>query len=73
MEYPNRSSFRMADGTERETLTLIINEIRIGTHVVRNVQAGVTTEATLILDFPTVNQIGPFMTDTRNGQLVFGG
>jgi predicted aspartyl protease len=67
-----RQQFKMADGSVRETNTLIIREVRIGRHVVRDVQAGVTTENNLILPFPTVNQIGPFMIDTRNGELVFG-
>jgi hypothetical protein len=67
-----QTDFRMADGSVRRTSTLIINEVRIGSHVVRGVQAGVTQENNLILDFPTMNQIGPFQIDTRNGQLVFG-
>jgi clan AA aspartic protease (TIGR02281 family) len=65
-------TFKMADGSMTEALALVINEVRIGSHVVRDVEASVVPNGTMmLLGFPVVNQIGPFMINTRTRELVF--
>jgi len=64
--------FQMADGSTTEALALVINEVRIGSHVVRDVEASVVPNGTrMLLGFPVVNQIGPFTINTRTRELVF--
>jgi clan AA aspartic protease (TIGR02281 family) len=64
--------FKMADGSTTEALTLVINDVRIGSHVVRDVEASVVPNGTMmLLGFPVVNQIGPFMINTRTRELIF--
>jgi hypothetical protein len=62
---------KLADGSIRNLPTIMINEVRIGGHVVRNVRAGVTATDQLIVSFPVLNGIAPFTIDTRAGELVF--
>ena len=64
------SRFKMADGTIRMMTTVLISEVRIGRHIVRNVRAGVSETDQMILAFPVVNDIAPFTIDTRAGELV---
>jgi predicted aspartyl protease len=63
--------FKMADGTIRTLPTLIIREVRIGRHTIRNVPAGVSSTGETILAFPVVNAIAPFTIDTRARALIF--
>ena len=49
--------------------TILIKEVRIGNHTIRNVEAFVMDN--LLLPFPLVNSIGPFTIDTRAGELVW--
>jgi hypothetical protein len=65
------SRFRMADGTVQNMPMVLIRELRIGSHVVRNVAAGVSSSNAVLLAFPVVNNIAPFTIDTRAGELVF--
>ena len=44
--------FKMADGTIRTLPTLLIREVRIGRHTIRNVPAGVSSTGDVILAFP---------------------
>ena len=50
---------------------VLIRELRIGRHVVRNVRSGVSETGGIILAFPVVNGIAPFTIDTRVGELIF--
>ncbi|HEY3791365.1 MAG TPA: retropepsin-like aspartic protease [Bradyrhizobium sp.] len=63
--------FKMADGTIRTLPTLLIREVRIGQHTIRNVPAGVSSTGDVILAFPVVNAIAPFTIDTRARLLIF--
>jgi predicted aspartyl protease len=63
--------FKMADGTIRVMPTLLIREMQIGRHTVRNVRAGVTSTGEMLLAFPVVNAIAPFTIDTRARLLIF--
>ena len=63
--------FKMADGTIRTLPVLLIREVRIGRHTIRNVPAGVSSRGDVILAFPVVNAIAPFTIDTRASVLIF--
>jgi predicted aspartyl protease len=63
--------FKMADGMIRTLPVLIISEVRIGRHTIRNVPAGVSSRGDVILAFPVVNAIAPFTIDTRARVLIF--
>ena len=63
--------FKMADGTIRTMPTLLIREMQIGRHIVRNVRAGITSTGEMLLAFPVVNAIAPFTIDTRARLLIF--
>ncbi|WP_197086852.1 retropepsin-like aspartic protease [Bradyrhizobium sp. LTSPM299] len=63
--------FKMADGTIRSLPTLLIREVQIGQHTVRNVWAGVSPTGEMLLAFPVVNAIAPFTIDTRARLLIF--
>jgi hypothetical protein len=63
--------FKMADGTIRTLPTLLIREVQIGQHTVRNVWAGVSSTGEMLLAFPVVNAIAPFTIDTRARLLIF--
>ena len=66
--------FALADGTVRSSRRLLVKEVRIGPHVIRDVPVSVvpvslTTKA--LLAFPLLNGIAPFTIDTRAGMLTF--
>jgi len=61
----------LADGSKVTQRSLIIHELRIGSHVVRNVRASVSSSQEMLLAFPVVNSIAPFTIDTRTRELVF--
>ena len=63
--------FKMADGTIRTLPTLLIREVQIGQHIVRNVRAEVSPTGEMLLAFPVVNAIAPFTIDTRARLLIF--
>jgi clan AA aspartic protease (TIGR02281 family) len=63
--------FTMADGSVRTAQTVVINEVRIGNHLVRNVKASVTRSTEMLLGFSVLKAIGPFMIDTRTNELIF--
>jgi predicted aspartyl protease len=63
--------FKMADGAIRTLPTLLIREVQIGRHTVRNVWAGVSSTGEMLLAFPVVNAIAPFTIDTRARLLIF--
>ena len=46
------SRFKMADGTIRMMTTVLISEVRIGRHIVRNVRAGVSDTDQMIFGLP---------------------
>jgi hypothetical protein len=61
----------LADGSRRTTRAVIIREMRIGSHIVRNIKAGVTSSNEMLLSFPVLNSIAPFTIDTRARELIF--
>jgi|SRR6516162_1017341 clan AA aspartic protease (TIGR02281 family) len=63
--------YQMADGFVISAPALVINEVRLGTHVVHNVEASVTNGTLMLLGFSVVDQIGPFMINTRTRELIF--
>jgi clan AA aspartic protease (TIGR02281 family) len=64
--------YSMADGTVRDTQTIVIFEVKIGNQIVRNVKAGIVPTGTdMLLGLSILQAIGPFLIDTRNQQLVF--
>lgn len=63
--------FQMADGRTVTQPVIMVHEIRIGSHVLRNIKAAVS-DGDLLIGFPIINEIGPFKIDTRNRELVFG-
>jgi Aspartyl protease len=68
-----QSRFTMADSTIATMRTVIIHEVRIGRHVIRDVKAGVTLadKHRPLLSFPVLTSIGPFTIDMRAGELTF--
>ena len=64
-------NFTMADGTTRTVPILVIREVRIGRHTIRNVYVGVSSAEEMLLAFHVVNDIAPFTIDTRAGLLIF--
>jgi hypothetical protein len=67
-------TFTMADGSTHEKRILIIHQIKIGSHTLTNVEAGVTpsNDTVPLLPFPVLAQIGKFTIDTNAGTLTFG-
>jgi len=65
--------FRMADGRTTNARQVIIHEVRIGSHVLDNVIAGVGPDnATALLPFSVLNRLGRFTIDTTDNKLIFG-
>ena len=63
----------LADGSRHEGRTVVIDSVTIGSHVLRDVRAGVTPDgADMLLGLPLLNQIGRFTIDTGNHKLIFG-
>jgi hypothetical protein len=48
----------MADGRVVEEPMIVVNEVRIGNHILHNVEASVMPGNDMLLGFPVVNQIG---------------
>jgi clan AA aspartic protease (TIGR02281 family) len=62
----------LADGSEREGRTVIIDSVTIGRHVLRDVRAGVTRDgADMLLGLPLLSRIGRFTIDSLNHKLIF--
>lgn len=61
----------LADGSRHTARSVLVREMRIGSHIVRNVQAVVSSSSDMLLGFPALNAIGPFTIDTRGGELIF--
>lgn len=59
-----------ANGSTGTEAVLRVRELRIGSHVVRDVQVTVSSGPPLIA-FPIINSIAPFTIDTRAGELIF--
>jgi hypothetical protein len=63
----------LADGSERDRRTIIIDTVTIGSHVLRDVHAGVSPDgADMVLGLPVLNQIGHVTIDIANHKLIFG-
>jgi clan AA aspartic protease (TIGR02281 family) len=63
----------LADGSTRVTPTVIIDYVRVGTHIIHNVSAQVTPDsAEMLLGMETLNRIGKFTVDAASHKLTFG-
>src|SRR5262249_14484529 len=66
------SRYRMADGSTTTARTIVIYEVKIGSHVARNVTASVVNSDTeMLLGYDVVKTLGPTMIDHENKQLSF--
>jgi hypothetical protein len=70
-EWNGYALFTMADGRETKAPMLIIYEMQIGRHLVRNVRAAAINSDDMLLGFDAVDKIGSFTINTRSGELVF--
>jgi clan AA aspartic protease (TIGR02281 family) len=70
--WTGEEQFSMGDGSVRTAQTILISEVQIGSHVVRNMRAAVTSNRTdMLLGFSVLKAIGPFTIDTRTNELIF--
>src|SRR5262245_391553 len=69
--WAGEEQYSLADGSVTTVQAIVINEVRVGSHVVRNVKASVTPNPTMLLGFSVLKAIGPFMIDTRTNELIF--
>jgi len=70
--WAGEEQYSLADGSVTTVQAIVINEVRVGSHVVRNVKASVTPNRTdMLLGFSVLKAIGPFMIDTRTNELIF--
>jgi len=61
----------LADGSKKVEKVLLIRELRIGQHTIRDAHLSVSTSSTMLIGFGIINGIAPFTIDTRAGELVF--
>ena len=69
-----KSKSQIADGSIVEHWNIMIDEVRIGDHIIRNVPAEVQDQnnnSDMLLGFSTLNQIGAFTIDASKGELIF--
>lgn len=67
------ATYTMADGHTTIARRVVIHEVRIGWHVLHNVVAGVGPDnASTLLPFSVLDQVGRFTIDTTNNKLIFG-
>jgi hypothetical protein len=66
-------TYVLANGAKVTAKRVIIHDVRIGAHVLRDVAAGIVPDdAGMLLPFPVLNQVGRFTIDTNNSKLIFG-
>lgn len=64
----------LADGSTHVVQTIIIDAVRVGTHVVHNVHASVTPSgAPMLLRLDVLTRIGKFAVDAPHRTLTFSG
>jgi gag-polyprotein putative aspartyl protease len=62
----------LADGSRITEKRVIVHDVKIGTHELRNVVAGVVSnDAEMLLPFPVLNAIGIVTIDTTANKLIF--
>jgi hypothetical protein len=61
---------RYANGSKGIERVIRIRELRVGSHVVRDIEATISDGPPLI-GFPVINGIAPFTIDTRVGELIW--
>jgi gag-polyprotein putative aspartyl protease len=62
----------LADGSKITSKRVIIHEVKIGMHVLRNVDAAIVpNDAGMLLPFPVLNAIGIVTIDTAANKLIF--
>jgi len=69
--WDGQARIKLADGSIKTEQALLIYEVKVGRHIVRNVTASVSASETMLLGFSVLNEIGSFMIDKRNNELVF--
>jgi clan AA aspartic protease (TIGR02281 family) len=63
----------IADGSSRAQTFIRVATVRVGGHILHDIDAGVMPDgAEPLLGFPVLNQAGKFTIDTTAGQLIFG-
>jgi hypothetical protein len=64
----------MADGRGVTSSTIVIHNVRLGNHSLRNIEAVITesADAMSLLPFGVLNMVGKFTIDSAAGELVFG-
>jgi clan AA aspartic protease (TIGR02281 family) len=63
----------LADGSQREFQSVIIDTVTIGSHVLHDVHAGVSPDGSdMLLGLSVLNKIGRFTIDGANHKLIFG-
>jgi clan AA aspartic protease (TIGR02281 family) len=66
-------TYMMANGAKTVGKRVVIYDVRIGAHVLRDVTAVIVPDdAGMLLPFPVLNQVGRFTIDTNNSKLIFG-
>jgi len=67
------ATYTMADGRRTNARQIIIHEVRLGSHILANVTAGVGSDsAAALLPFSVLNRVGRFTIDTTDNKLIFG-
>jgi len=70
--WTGEARYKMANGSVTSAMTILIREVRIGSHVVRDVKASVSpNHAEMLLGLSVLTAIGSFTIDTRTGELSF--
>jgi clan AA aspartic protease (TIGR02281 family) len=67
-----KSTSVIADGSEHVERTIIISSMKVGSHYLGNVRAGVAPNGAMsLLGMSVLNRIGKFSVDAANGVLTF--
>jgi predicted aspartyl protease len=67
-----REEIILADGSVRTLDQIVIRELKVGSHIAREVQSSVAEDGTEnLLGLNPLNQMGRFSLDIARGQLVF--
>jgi predicted aspartyl protease len=67
------ASFTMANGKAETERRISIKTVKIGTHELHDIAAGIVPEGSaMLLPFPVLNMVGKFTVDTVSAKLIFG-
>jgi gag-polyprotein putative aspartyl protease len=66
-------TYTLANGAQETEKRISIKTLKIGTHELRDVPAGIVSDGTMmLLPFPVLNLVGKFTIDTVSAKLIFG-